>query len=68
MNFLEMLSQDEEIPFSFQDSGPAEGDFAPGGLHGMQVREGVDAGVDVIDLAAMRHSLEEARRKRLEGG
>lgn len=57
--YLEGLDQDESVPFSMQETElPAAG--APGGF---SVRENVDAGVDVIDLTALRRELEAGRQK-----
>ncbi|HEY2638446.1 MAG TPA: hypothetical protein VGI66_00995 [Streptosporangiaceae bacterium] len=63
-----MLEKDEEVPFGFSDNGPqptgTPADWEPGGALGPQVRSNVDAGTDVIDLAAMRESLEAQRKAR----
>jgi hypothetical protein len=56
---MEGLDQDQEVPFEFADSTGAD--------PGFQRRESVDAGTDVIDLAAMRDQLEADRRERQEG-
>jgi hypothetical protein len=50
--------------FEFREAGPEPGEM---GLEGPAVREGVDAGVGVIDLTAMREELEAQRRKRDSG-
>jgi hypothetical protein len=71
--YLEGLEQDPEVPLTFDQGGSggdAGGVFAglPAG-QGPQIRENVDAGVDVIDLSAMRRELEASRRHRPgEGG
>jgi len=57
--FLEGMSDDEDCPFTIQE-GPA--DF--GGAQGPTIRENVDAGTDVIDLAKMRDELEALRVQR----
>jgi hypothetical protein len=59
--YLDGLSEDEEIPFRMQaDAGRR---FRPG----PGTREGVDAGVKVIDLTAMREELETLRRQQAAG-
>lgn len=55
---IDYLDQAEDIPFSLQGGGLED---LPEG-HRPQVRSGVDAGTDVIDLAAMRASFEAGRR------
>jgi hypothetical protein len=68
--YLDGLDQEEDIPFSrSKDVGqtfrPGE-DMAPG-VNGPTIRENVDTGVKVIDLAAMREELEnnpDSRRRR----
>jgi hypothetical protein len=58
--YLEGLDQDESVPFAMQQSEmPMAG--LPGGF---RVRENVDAGVEVIDLSAMRAELEAGRRQK----
>jgi len=48
------------VPFSWQEQ---TGEVTPG-MNGPQIREGVDAGTDVIDLTAMRAELEADRARR----
>lgn len=60
---LEGLSEDEEVGFRL-----GEDDGFAGMQGGPTVRENVDAGTDVIDLAAMRAELEAARAERQKGG
>lgn len=58
--YLEGLDQDESVPFRME-----EGQQGPGFLGmpgGPKIRENVDAGVEVIDLSAMRAELEAARQ------
>lgn len=53
--YLEMLHEDEDVPFTLRQDG---GEEAPG------IRKRVaDTGGGVIDLVAMRDELEAARRK-----
>jgi hypothetical protein len=52
------------VPFGWQGG---DGDVTAM-ADGPTVRENVDAGVDVIDLAAMRDELEAARLRRSRGG
>jgi hypothetical protein len=47
------------VPFSFQAAQTA----MPGGAMGPQVRTGVDAGTNVINLADMMAGLEAGRKK-----
>lgn len=64
--YLEGLSDEEDIPFRISRDVSAQQQEAPA-RRGPAVREGVDAGTDVIDLAAMKAELEanpEARRRR----
>jgi RNA polymerase-binding transcription factor DksA len=58
--YLEGLDEDQEVPFGWSEDTGSELPFTR--------REAVDAGTDVIDLAAMRSELEEQRRKRAQGG
>jgi hypothetical protein len=58
-----MLDEDEEVPFRLNRDGGGLEDMPDGPT----VRKNVDAGVDVIDLTAMRASLE-AERARKQGG
>jgi len=56
--YLEGLDQDESVPFHMEQSEvPMAGQ--PGGF---RIRENVDAGVEVIDLTALRAELEAGRR------
>ncbi len=48
------------MPFSWREQ---TGEVTPG-MNGPQIREGVDAGTDVIDLTAMRAELEADRARR----
>lgn len=59
--YLEGLDQDESVPFRWEirEDGP--------GVPGFKIRENVDAGVQVIDLNAMRAELEAGRRQQ-QGG
>jgi hypothetical protein len=59
------MSEDESVPFSWKDDAEP-GEVTPG-VSGPTIRENVDAGVKVIDLAAMRAELE-ADRDRRKGG
>jgi len=61
---LEGMTEDEDIPFRMVEGSGAEG-LTPG-MQGPTIRENVDAGVKVIDLAKMKEELEELRRKDLE--
>lgn len=54
------------MPFSWRED-TAPGEITPG-VSGPVIREGVDAGTDVIDLTAMRSELEAARARRQGGG
>ena len=56
---LEGLENDESVPFGFEPAAEAPA--------GPRVRENVDAGMSVIDLAAMRAQLEAARAARAGG-
>jgi hypothetical protein len=58
--YLEGLQQDGTL--GEQDDGELPPGFEP------TVRENVDAGTEVIDLAAMRDQLEADRKRRMEGG
>jgi hypothetical protein len=58
--YLEGLDEDESVPFRMQESEAP----MPGTPGGFRVRENVDAGVEVIDLNAMRESLEAARHQK----
>jgi hypothetical protein len=63
--YLDGLDEDESVPISFTEGGGPEEVTAS--LHPSErpsTRENVDAGMHVIDLSAMRKSLESAR----EGG
>jgi hypothetical protein len=53
------MDEDESVPFSFQAAQTA----MPGGATGPQVRTGVDAGTNVINLADMLAGLEAGRKK-----
>lgn len=55
--YLEGLEEDQEVPFGWSEEGTDSG--LP-----FTRREAVDAGTDVIDLAAMRDQLETDRRNR----
>ena len=57
--YLDGLSEDESVPFSFQAAQTA----MPGGTMGPQVRTNVDAGTNVINLADMLAGLEAGRKK-----
>jgi hypothetical protein len=63
--YLDGLDQEEEIPFSLGagDGGFEDGSTAPG-QQGPTIRTGVDAGTNVIDLAAMRAELEASQGMR----
>lgn len=61
--YLEMLDEDEEVPFSLDS--PKSGDLA--GQAGPTVRQNVDTGADVLDINVMRKELEEARNARRGG-
>jgi hypothetical protein len=64
---MDGLDADEEIPFSInRDSGSVyqAGSEAAPGMDGPTIRRNVDAGVKVIDLAAMREELEKDPRSR----
>jgi hypothetical protein len=50
------------VPLKFEDDGDMPNGFEP------TVRANVDAGTDVIDLAAMRAELEADRARRQGGG
>lgn len=63
--YLEMLDQDEEVPFQLNDA-PQPGEQA--GDAGPKIRENVDTGADVLDINVMRAELEEARRNARRGG
>lgn len=68
--YLDGLSEDEEIPFRMvPDAGRRfrPGEEAAPGTAGPGMREGVDAGVKVIDLAAMKTELETLRRQQAAG-
>jgi len=56
--YLDGLSEDESVPFSFQ----ATGTTMPEGPYGPTVRTGVKTGADVIDLTAMIAGLESGRK------
>lgn len=62
--YLEGLDQDESVPFHMEVSEMPMLAGAPGGF---RVRENVDAGVEVIDLTALRAELEAGRRKGGDG-
>jgi len=62
--YLEMLSEDEEVPFSVDTAPLSESS----GQVGPTVRENVDTGADVLDINAMRKDLEAARNARKGGG
>jgi hypothetical protein len=51
------------VPFSWNEDEPEAGEVTPG-VSGPKIRENVDAGVKVIDLAAMRAELEKERARR----
>ena len=57
------MSEDPDVPFKLQqeDLASAFGADEEGRPAGPQVRENVDAGTDVIDLAAMKAELEAGR-------
>lgn len=56
---LEGLSDDKQVPFEYQMAlAPLPAGFGP------QTREGVDAGMHVINLAEMRRGLEAGREKK----
>lgn len=61
--YLDGLSEDENVPLTFQDSGP-EG--FPEGMS-PNIRK-ADAGTDVIDLKKMREDLEADRARKAGGG
>lgn len=54
------------MPFSWKDE-PEDGEVTPG-VSGPQIRENVDTGMKVINLAEMRAQLEADRAKRQGGG
>jgi len=65
--YLDGLDAEEDIPFS--RNGDAGREFGGGreaapGMDGPTIRENVDIGVKVIDLAAMRAELEADPRSR----
>lgn len=57
------MSEDPDVPFKLQEEDPASafGTDEEGRRAGPLVRENVDAGTDVIDLAAMKAELEAGR-------
>jgi hypothetical protein len=67
MTYLDGLDQEEEIPFTRNNDAGQKfgggGEVAPG-MEGPTIRTGVDAGTNVIDLAAMRAELEADPRSR----
>jgi hypothetical protein len=71
--YLAGMSEDESVPVGLMSQAYRPGAEAPGapGLAGPQVRENVETGADVIDLAALIRQFEanpDARRRPLEGG
>lgn len=56
---IEGLDQDEDVPVRFEETGGPQQQSA----QGPTIRENVDAGVDVIDISAMRDELEAARQR-----
>ena len=64
--YLQGLSEDPDVPFKIQEEDPDAifGTDEDGQRAGPLVRENVDAGVDVIDLAAMKAELEAGRAQR----
>jgi hypothetical protein len=67
MMYLEGLSEDESVPFSWKKESSGPGEMTPG-MTGPKVRENVDMGSRVFDLTAFRAELEAERAKKTEGG
>lgn len=65
MAYLEGLSEDESVPFSWKKDSSGQGELTPG-VSGPQIREGVDMGSRVFDLTAFRAELETGRQQ--QGG
>jgi hypothetical protein len=63
--YLEGLDQDESVPFAMQEA--AEWSGPTGAPPGVQVRQNVDAGAEVINLTAMMAELEAGRRQQRGG-
>jgi hypothetical protein len=63
--YLDGLDADQDIPFKRgEDAGAFGGGEVAPGMDGPTIRENVDAGVAVIDLAKMRAELEADPRSR----